>query len=228
LSEEAALENAPGIPVGLSTWQDQKLHHWLVLARKYGRARPSKLEKKYAERAAEEREAFMRRVLGLPDAQSRISIDDAWGNAVVVNDRIIQKTLKNPPRTPSVAWLRFAIVHAIELWEKTVKIANGTEVRQYYLAAVNQPEKRGVVVIAAGGVAFNVIDCDASYADNLRSGKLLAAAYTDDRKYCQSHKCCHDVVEMENMLTKAERERHSAQEDARQARKRLKMKNPPA
>lgn len=170
----------------------------------------------------------MKRVLSLGDGRAEEFINDPWGGIVTVNDRVIQKTLNNPPRTPAIAWLRFAVINAIELWEKPVAVQTGIELRQYYLSAVNEPEKRGVVVIVAGGVAFNVIDCDAPYADNLRSGTLMQSAYQDNRKYCTSHECCDDVVAMENLLTKVERERKVAVEDARAAKRRLKMKNPPA
>jgi hypothetical protein len=170
----------------------------------------------------------MRRVLGIADPGDALSITDPWGNVLIINDRIIQHTLINPPRTPSVAWLRFAITEAIELWEKPIETKTGTEIRRYYLGAVNEPEKRSVVAIAEGGVVFNVIDCDPPYADNLRSGNLLQTIYKDNRRYCTSHDCCDDVVSMERSLTKAQHEHMAALEEMRAAKKRLKMKNPPA
>ncbi len=170
----------------------------------------------------------MERVLGLVDV-GEYTENDPWGRTVLVNQRVVLKTLRNPPRTPAVAWLKFAIRNAIELWGKPVEVEGGKkELRRYYLCPINKPQKYAVaVIVGEDGVVFNVIDCDGPYAQNLRSGNLLEIAYNDDRKFCLSHDCCDDIVAMETALARAENERKVAIKVGREVKKRLGMKNPP-
>lgn len=210
-------------PLELDTWKDLGLHHWICLARRYGVQRPFKLKRSVIELSAAERAEWMRRTLEINEGQEVILVD-RWDNTVVVNERIVEKTLnKGADRTPYVAWLRFALANAIEVWEKPVNA--GGELRRYYLAAITAPEKLGILVIVGqDGVAFNVFKFDASYAEQLRAGELVHAAYASGAIYC-SHGCCDDVVTLERELDVARRERTEALERLRAERK--KKANPP-
>ncbi|MDE2480821.1 MAG: hypothetical protein KGN02_01355 [bacterium] len=177
-------------------WKSLGLHHWLALKR-YG-SPPLNIRREVERFDEAARRDWMIRKLQLDSSASQ-SIVSVFGTSATVNMRIVEKTLKNAPRTP---WVRYAMIplsKALEVWANDGN--EKRELRRYYLTPFtgNSAEKAGFVAVTAQDdqtgeeIIFNVMPINAAYANNIRKGQLLFLAYPEEA-LCH-HGCCDQNVD---------------------------------
>jgi hypothetical protein len=173
------------------TWQSLGMHHWYAL-KQYG-IKPRRYDRRVVGWAENERRDWMLDRLGLR-GQVAVEIADVFNARVVINERIVAKTLQNPTRTPFIALAAHCIRSAIEVWENSDN--DKDELRRYYLMPQDSenPDLVGIVAVSAADtvtgeqIVFNVIPVDASYANNVRKGTLRYVSYVENA-LCV-HGCC--------------------------------------